>query len=204
MSGTGDVTFEAEIYEIETERFKAEQLQPCYTCKHPKKDHNQSSSVFSPGNYCELIGCGCTGFLPPDIEERRAEARRSLDRDTKEYRRKVRQRVAYMSSDEKVTESIHCDECHVVDLARYGHHWNCSKADTTWEQKAEYWKQAYQRMLKMNDQNTKAFRRLNEQVTLWQGKFKAVKHENNQLRKKFQQARVRKRTLWRQLMERYL
>lgn len=46
------------------------------------------------------------------------------------------------SHDTPPQSPMRCDECHVVDLAIYGHNWQCSQAGLTAEELVEKWKEA--------------------------------------------------------------
>lgn len=67
-----------------------------------------------------------------------------------------------------------------------GHSPFCSLA--TAEYKAEQMVQYYSAWLRDVSHYREKAERLREQVTLWQGKFAILKHENNQLRKKIRES----------------
>lgn len=88
---------------------------------------------------------------------------------------------------------LRCGECHAYDVGGGGwkHGIECSQVTT--EERAERWQQSYQMLYDRERKNQSRFnlgaQKWHEQVTFWQGKFQAVKHENNKLRNKLYKTR---------------
>ncbi len=72
-----------------------------------------------------------------------------------------------------------CPECGAYQISSNSHSITCSLQD--WKETALRY---YNAWLRDSKALTEVRHRSFNQVTFWQGKFHAVKHENNQLRKK--------------------
>jgi hypothetical protein len=81
---------------------------------------------------------------------------------------------------------VYCEECKAV---RGQHSGYCSRQ--TLEQAIASYKSLAARYSSEADRYGKGMEHLREQVTLWQGKFRIVAHENNRLRAKWRKGKER-------------
>ncbi len=79
-----------------------------------------------------------------------------------------------------------CEECAVYVGGAYRHSIECSRDTRTPEEKFEYYRARIQQLIEHAERYQRAIDHWSEQVTLWQGKFRIVKHENNTLRRKLE------------------
>ena len=90
-----------------------------------------------------------------------------------------------------ITAQERCSECRAYDVGGGGWKHGIECSQVTAEERAQRWQESYQmlydRERKTQSRHNAAITRWHEQVTLWQGKFQAVKHENNKLRNKLYQ-----------------
>ncbi len=90
--------------------------------------------------------------------------------------------ITYPSGEKK------CDECGRFEISgKIPHSVDCS--ETPIEKKAIEYERMYKSLLAHCQGHSRKFAHLADQITFWQGKFHALRHENNKLRRKAEQAK---------------